>query len=459
MEIIRNLLDRFWPTGALIIFGFFLIIYAALGILYFQQGAKQGNLEEQIAKISAIVVKPMPSAEKLRGEYDKVNLNLAPLTVKDALDKIVNIAEESGIEVDPDSGELKISPLASPREAKIDEGSYQVLSFKDIKVQGDYDKVMAFVSALDSPEKMETLVLTRVDIKQVEFKATAEEQTRREEFRNISLVVMDMITDNELSVIPNPMDFAGGVATNFMGDNPNTWGTIEGFPDNTTVAADRGYTGTETPRKGYVLYEHDKIITDATDNFTTTSYTSMLETGYYYTSEADGTVRQFDGPDVMTATEYPKNEREARRREMYIVSLAVTNMMTDNELSPIPNPMDFAGGVATNLMQDDPDTGATMEGFPDNTTAVDDKGYTGAKFPKDGYVVYEHDKISTDNTTLFETVSYIPMPITRYYYTCEWDGTVRQFDGPDVATAMEFTNIDTVATLNVEIYTKTLEGD
>jgi hypothetical protein len=51
------------------------------------------------------------------------------------------------------------------------------------------------------------------------------------------------------------------------------------------------------------------------------------------------------------------------------------------------------------------------------------------------------------------------MPTTKYYYTCEWDGTVRQFDGPDVATAMEFTNIDTVATLNVEIYTKTLEGD
>jgi len=459
MEIIRNLLDRFGPTGVLVIFGFFLIIYAALGILYFQQGVKQGDLEEQIAKISAIVVKPPPSAEKLQKEYDDANDALTPMTVKEALDIIVDIAEESGIEVDPDSGELKISPLASPREAKMDEGSYQVLSFKDIKVQGDYDKVMAFVSALDSPEKMETLVLTRVDIKQVEFKATAEEQTRGEEFRDMSLVVMDMMTDNELSAIPNPMDFAGGVATNFMGDNPNTWGTIEGFPDNATVAAERGYTGTETPRKGYVLYEHDKITTDATDNFTTTSYTSMLETEYYYTCEADGTVRQFDGPDVTTATEYPKNEREARRREMYIVSLAVTDMMTDNELSAIPYPMDFAGGVAANFMGDDPDTGATTEGFPDNTTSVDDKGYTGTGYPIDGYMVYEHDKIPTGATDNFTTTTYIPMPITKYYYTCEWDGTVRQFDGPDVATAMEYLNIDTVVTLNIEIYTKTSEGD
>ena len=457
--IIKNLIDRFWPTGALVIFGFFLIIYAALGIVYFQQGAKQGEFEEQIAKISAIVVKPMPSAEKLQAEYDEVNRNLAPLTVKTALDIIVNIAEGSGIDVDPDSSELKIPPLTSPREEKMDGGTYQVLPFKNIKVQGDYDSVIAFISALDSGEKMETLVLTGVDVKQVEFRASAEEETRREEFRNVSLVVMDMMTDNELSALPNPMDFAGGVATNFMGDNPNTWGTIEGFPDNTTVAADRGYTGTETPRKGYVLYEHDKIIADATANFTTTSYISVLETEYYYTCKADGTVRQFDGPDVTEATEYPKSEREERRKEMYLVSLAVADMMTDNELSALPNPMDFAGGVATNFMGDDPDTGITTEGFPDNATAIDDKGYTGTKFPRDGYVIYEHDKISTDNASLFETVTYIPMLTTKYYYTCEWDGTVRQFDGPDVATAMEYLDIETVAILNVDIYTKPLEGD
>jgi hypothetical protein len=121
--------------------------------------------------------------------------------------------------------------------------------------------------------------------------------------------------------------------------------------------------------------------------------------------------------------------------------------------------MDFAGGVATNFMGDDPDTGATTEGFPDNTTAVDDKGYTGTGFPRDGYMVYEHDKIPTGATDNFTTITYIPMLITKYYYTCEWDGTVRQFDGPDVATAMEYLNINTVATLNVEIYTKTLEGD
>ena len=457
LDIIKNLLDRFWPTGATVIFGFFLIIYVALGILYFQQGAKQGDLEGQIAQISGVVAKPLPSAEKLQAEYDEANHALAPMTVKAVLDMLVNMAQESGIEVDPDADEFSISPLASPTKVEVGEGNYQVLSFKNIRVQGDYDSVMAFISALDSGEKKETMVLQGVDISQTEFGVKTEEETRRQEFRSMTLAVMDMMADNELSVIPNPMDFADGVAATFMGDNPDTWGITEGFPDNTTLVADKGYTGDGAPKDGYVLYEHDKIT--ATDNFTTTSYISILETEYYYTCEVDGTVRQFDDPDVATATEYPKSEREERRRELYIVSLAVIDMMTDNSLSVVPNPMDFAGGAATNLMGDNPDTGIITEGFPDNATADDDKGYIGTDFPKDGYMLYEHDKISTANTTQFETVSYIPMLTTKYYYTCELDGTVRQFDGPDVATATEYLDIDTVATLKIDIYTKPLGGD
>jgi len=455
MEIIKNLLDRFGPTGATVIFGFFLIIYVALGVLYFQQGAKQGGIEEQIAQISSVVAKPLASAEKLQEEYNDANIALAPMTVKYALDMLVNMAQESGVEIDPDVAEFSISPLASPSTVEVGGGSYQVLSFSNMRVQGDYDSVMAFISALDSGEEKKTMVLQGVDISQTEFSVKSEEEVRREEFRNMALAVMDMMTDNELSVIPNPMDFAGGVAANFMGDNPDTWGITEGFPDKTTVVADKGYTGEGAPRDGYVLYEHDKIT--ATDNFTTTSYISILETEYYYTCESDGTVRQFDGPDAATATEYPKSEREERRREMYLVSLAVQDMMTDNELTVVPNPMDFASGVATNLLGDNPDTAVTREGFPDNTTVADDKGYTGVGFPRDGYVLYEHDKITA--TGNFTTTSYIPMLTTKYYYTCELDGTVRQFDGPDVATATEYQDIDTVAMLSVDIYTKPLEGD
>jgi len=261
--------------------------------------------------------------------------------------------------------------------------------------------------------------------------------------------VREMMADNGLSAIPAPLDYAGGMATNDMGLSLNA-----GFPDIITVAADRGYTGDSTPRDGYVLYEHDKITTDNTTQFETVSYISTSTTKYYYTCEADGTVRQFDGPDVTTAREYPDNEREARRTEKYLVSLAVREMMADNGLSAIPAPLDYAGGMATNGM------GLTLTtGFPDNTTIVADKGYTGDGTPRDGYLLYEHDGISTDNTTQFETVSYIAMPTTKYYYTCEADGTVRQFDGPDVTTAKEYRDTELVATLDVALYSKPLAGD
>jgi len=131
------------------------------------------------------------------------------------------------------------------------------------------------------------------------------------------------------------------------------------------------------------------------------------------------------------------------------VSAVVIEMMANNGLTKIPNPINYEGGTATN----------DMTAFTDNTTTAAEKGYTGTGNPKDGYVLYEHDQISTDNTTEFETVSYVTMPTTQYYYTCEAKGKVRQFDGPDVATATEYlssekVDMETVANLNVVLYTK-----
>jgi hypothetical protein len=222
-----------------------------------------------------------------------------------------------------------------------------------------------------------------------------------------------------------------------------------GFPDYSTAVTDKGYTGEGTPIPGYVLYEHDRIDADDTTQFERVSYIPLPTTEYYYTVEMDGTVRQFDGPDVAVATEYPDNEREARRTEMYFVSLAVVEMMADNGLTEIPAPLDYAGGVATG------DMGSTGEtGFPDYSTAVTDKGYTGEGTPIPGYVLYEHDRIVADDTTRFERVSYILLPTTEYYYTVEMDGTVRQFDGANVTLAKEYPSIEHTVALDVEIYTK-----
>lgn len=132
-------------------------------------------------------------------------------------------------------------------------------------------------------------------------------------------------------------------------------------------------------------------------------------------------------PEAEEATDMIGLEEEARRTEYYNTSVAVIAMMVDNEIAYLPNPHDYSGGVAYN----------DMTRFPDSTTTAADKGYTGTGTPKAGYVLYSHDLIGTDTNT-FETVNYLASATTTYYYTCEADGTVRQWDGPDVTTATEY---------------------
>ena len=132
-----------------------------------------------------------------------------------------------------------------------------------------------------------------------------------------------------------------------------------------------------------------------------------------------------------------RGEEEARRTEYHNVSSAVIAMMVDDALATIPNPADYATGTAQNKMTYV--AGPPVEGFPDFTTTAAAKGYTGAGSPNPGYVLYRHDKIDPANTANYSTVSYVTMSETTYYYTCEPDGTIRQFDGSDVSTAFEHT--------------------
>lgn len=280
-----------------------MIVYIAFGFVYMQQGPKQKDLEEQITRLTLVVARPLPSSEKLQTEYEEVNSSLAPMTDSDAIAKLVGIAEENGIDTSDGSGLFRV-PSASFSQVTVGGGDYQLVSFGNVYVQGDYDSVMAFISDLDSGQTLKTMVLKGVVTSETEIPFTGEEGDRRAEFRKVVAAVMDMMDDIALSEIPNPMNFTGDNATNLMGDDPDTEETVEGFPDITTTAAGRGYSGNTTLRAGYVLYNHDKISTDNTTQFETVSYIDVLTTDYYYTCEFNGTVRQFDGTDVATATEY-----------------------------------------------------------------------------------------------------------------------------------------------------------
>ena len=101
--------------------------------------------------------------------YYKGNQALAPMTDSAAIAMLVSIAEKSGIDITPEAGEFRI-PAATFSTVKVGGDTYKVMSFKNIQVQGNYDNVIAFISDLDSGATMETMVLTRVTISEVDGK-------------------------------------------------------------------------------------------------------------------------------------------------------------------------------------------------------------------------------------------------------------------------------------------------
>ncbi|MBL7119266.1 MAG: type II secretion system protein [Dehalococcoidia bacterium] len=136
-------------------------------------------------------------------------------------------------------------------------------------------------------------------------------------------------------------------------------------------------------------------------------------------------------------------EDEARRTEKHNIELAIAMLVTENGLSQIPCPKDYSGGSAYNDMRNFPDTHSDDTDGPDDDSLSDkatDPSGNGYSYPGDGdgYVLYGHD-ITGDGSGV-STVNYTRTMTTKYYYTCEEDGTLRQWSGSDVTTATEYTD-------------------
>ncbi len=116
-----------------------------------------------------------------------------------------------------------------------------------------------------------------------------------------------------------------------------------------------------------------------------------------------------------------RGEIEAGKTELSNVQAAVISMMTDNNLSLLPNP-------ETTTPRND------MTLFPDSISAVtvaklkDPNGNPYTAGDKNGYLLYGHDIIgsnpgSSDNATL---VNYTATRLTKGTYTVDAKGTVKQ---------------------------------
>lgn len=124
-------------------------------------------------KGGSVTLEPKFQIDKSEAYYIG-NQALAPMTDQQAIATIVGIAEESGIDV---AGTGLRVPSASRRKVNVGTGSYDVLSFEGISVQGEYDDVMAFISDLESGKTLENMVLKRVGIRvndEIETRATVD---------------------------------------------------------------------------------------------------------------------------------------------------------------------------------------------------------------------------------------------------------------------------------------------
>jgi len=112
-------------------------------------------------KAGTINLKPKYQYIDMPAVYYEVNQALTPMTDSDAIAIIVSIAKKSGIDISVDSDKFRVpAPVLS--QEKVGGDTYNLISFRNIQVQGDYDNVMAFVTDLDSGKTLQTMVLTEL---------------------------------------------------------------------------------------------------------------------------------------------------------------------------------------------------------------------------------------------------------------------------------------------------------
>ena len=112
-----------------------------------------------------------------------------------------------------------------------------------------------------------------------------------------------------------------------------------------------------------------------------------------------------------------RGETEASETEFANVQSAVVAMMVDNQLSTLDTPVDT---TAT----------ANMSLFPDTTAAAskgtDPDGTTYLSTDKIGFILYQHDIIAADGSSVNGTVNYVVTETTKGTYTVDSSGTVTQ---------------------------------
>ncbi len=127
------------------------------------------------------------------------------------------------------------------------------------------------------------------------FLGSGKTESADTEYQNILTATQAMMTDNNVSALPNV------VSANTA---PCTTGTqlMTAFPDDTTTAVNKvpflGGTAGAADLVGFILFGHDIVMDNAATGLV--NYTSSGTANQCYTVTADGTVSQYDEAGTLT---------------------------------------------------------------------------------------------------------------------------------------------------------------
>jgi len=125
------------------------------------------------------------------------------------------------------------------------------------------------------------------------FIGRGEQEAWETELANIQSAVVAMMTDNGLQTLPNYVTTATDNMPNYV---TTATDNMSLFPD-TTTAANKGKdpNGNDydaNDKDGFVLYQHDIIGGDTSDNTSLVNYVATQDTKGTYTVDENGTVTQ-----------------------------------------------------------------------------------------------------------------------------------------------------------------------
>lgn len=168
-RIPATLLARSRALALPVVVGLLLILYAALGVVYWQQRSQQGPMMGQLTQLSRVVNQPREGLEGLKAQMEEAQA-LIPRDLKetDVYPAIRALAAQNGLVVRSQSA-------GKETQKKIGDTVYRVMPFtlgvggKDVT----YRQLVDFIANLETQRLLPTLLIDKASLSQSEGTASA----------------------------------------------------------------------------------------------------------------------------------------------------------------------------------------------------------------------------------------------------------------------------------------------